>query len=378
MSRPAKIIIDLAALQHNVARIREMAPASKIIAMVKSNAYGHGLESIGTALAAEVEALGVACLEEGLMLREKGVTTPSIVLMEGVFQAEELLLSADHRFSLVVHRSRQIEFLEKFSSHYPFGVWLKIDTGMHRLGFNPQDVQSAWLRLMNCSRVKKPIGFMTHFAESDRGGSDGMHRQLELFNKVTANLHGPRSLAKSGAILDLPQAHCDWVRPGIILYGASPWPHSTGMQYGLLPVMSFCSELIAVNKLMKGDSIGYGGIWNAPEDMRVGVVAAGYGDGYPQGAQNGTPVLVNGQRCSTVGRVSMDMLTVDLRGQPDARPGDPVTLWGRGLPAEEVAEYSGSSVYELLTRMPGRRVRVSVEPSVLPVTEKRGETCAII
>lgn len=379
MSRPAKIIIDPVALLHNVGRVREMAPRSRIIAMVKSYAYGHGLEQIAGILHEHVDALGVACIEEGIALRGAGLTSIPIILMEGVFHGSELEPAMQHHFTLVVHRQGQIDMLEKFPHPHSFDVWLKINTGMNRLGFDPRHAEAAWLRLMSCPRVRKPIGLMSHFAETSEPNSPGMQRQLALFNKISTNLHGPRSLAKSAAVLDSPETHMEWLRPGIILYGVSPWPDRTGRDHGLLPVMTFCSELIAVHHVQKNEKIGYGGTYSCPEDMRVGVVAAGYGDGYPQHAANGTPVLVNGQICPLIGRVSMDMLTVDLRTQPEARTGDPVVLWGKGLPVEHVAQHCNSSAYELLTRMPGQRMPLRIEPAPAAVSpETKGEMHAIV
>lgn len=358
MSRPARITIDLDALQHNLQQVRQMAPHSAVMAMVKSNAYGHGLERIATALG-NADALGVACSEEGMLLRAAGVRNP-VVLMEGLFDESELPVAVANDFILVVHHVSQVEMLEKHTVQKPLQIWLKIDTGMHRLGFHPDDVRAMHARLMNCTTVKKPIGLMTHFAESDSLDRAPTLQQLDIFNTITDGLQGPRSLANSAGILAWPTAHADWVRPGIMLYGASPFAGHRGVEHHLKPVMTLNSRLIAIHDLQKGSRIGYGGTFSCPEDMRIGVVGIGYGDGYPRHAQNGTPVLVNGRLCPLVGRVSMDMITVDLRTQPDARIGDPVLLWGPGLPVEVVAEYSETSGYELLTRIT-QRVHVAVE-----------------
>lgn len=369
MSRPARIIIDLAALQHNFAQVLERVPASQIMAMVKSDAYGHGIERIAGALPM-ADAFGVACSAEGLALRETGITQP-IVLMEGVFESHELLLAGQHHFSLVIHHMAQIDMLEKYPGRSAFSVWLKINTGMNRLGISVREVQGAWLRLMNCTNVRKPVGLMTHFAETTDRDSDVLKEQLRLFHAATAELPGPRSLAKSGIILGDPVMHGDWVRPGILLYGAAPWPDQTGESLGLRPVMTLASRLIAIQEVAKNQRVGYGGTWICPEDMRIGIVAAGYGDGYPQGACNGTPVLVGGKVCPLAGRVSMDMLAVDLRSRPEAAPGDLVTLWGKGLPVETVAEHvPGSSAWELLTRMTGRPRVVTIQPETVPAGGK--------
>ncbi|MDX1900802.1 MAG: alanine racemase [Gammaproteobacteria bacterium] len=359
MSRPAQITIDITALKHNFAKIRMLARQSRIIAMVKANAYGHGLLRIASALP-ETDAFGVACIEEGMQLRALGIQNP-IILMEGLFTSDELQLAIENHFSIVVHHPEQINMLEAYKKNNTISVWLKINTGMNRLGFKPKYVLTAWQRLMHCAHVKKPIGLMTHFAESDLIHSAKTVQQMALFESTTADLSGPRSLANSGAILTNPATHADWIRPGMILYGGSPFADKTGLEFDLRPVMSLTSRLIAINDVSRGARVGYGGTWTCPEDTRIGVVAMGYGDGYPRHARNGTPVLVNQKICPLVGRVSMDMLTVDLNTQPDARVGDPVVLWGEGLPAEHVAANSETTNYELLTHITQR----------VPIIEKK-------
>lgn len=362
MSRPTQITIDLAAVSHNLKQIRTIAPRCAIMAMVKSNAYGHGLSRIALALP-NTDALGVACLEEGSQLRKAGVDN-AIVLMEGLFSTEELSRAAAGNFTIVVHHEGQVAMLEQHRLPQPIAVWLKIDTGMHRLGFQPNEAVRMYQRLSQCASVKQPIGLMTHFAESDAVKGESTQKQINLFQRATKGLIGPRSLANSAGILAWPSAHGDWVRPGIMLYGASPLAGYTGSQHGLQPVMSLTSELIAIHDLQKGERIGYGATYECPENMRVGVIAIGYGDGYPRHAKNGTPTLVNGVLCPLAGRVAMDMITVDLRAQPNAKVGDPVMLWGKELPVEVVAEHSGTTCYELLTRIT-QRVRVVVTGQVL-------------
>lgn len=357
MSRPAKVIIQLDALRHNFQQIKLRAPHSSILAMVKANGYGHGMERVALALP-EVDAFGVACIEEGLLLRQAGVPH-AIVLMEGLFSSDELSRAAAESFTLVVHHVAQVEMLESSSHLAPLSVWLKINTGMNRLGFAPEKVNAMHQRLVKCLAVKKPIGLMSHFATADILSNAYTERQIAVFDQATAELSGPRSLCNSAGILAWPSAQRDWVRPGLMLYGASPFAGQQGAQHQLRPVMSLQSELIAIQEITKDECVGYGGTWTCPEKMRVGVVALGYGDGYPQYARAGTPVLVNGQVCPLVGRVSMDMLTVDLRKQPDAKIGDPVVLWGEGLPIELAAEENHTSAYELLTRVT-QRVTVEV------------------
>jgi alanine racemase len=332
--------------------VHEAAPGRSVIAMVKANAYGHGIVRVARALS-KADALGVASLEEGVVLREAGITQP-IVLIEGLFYPEELVEAAKHDFTLVVHHLPQVEMLEQSNLDHAFPVWLKINTGMHRLGVDVSELNTLYQRLLSARSVKKPIGLMTHFAEADLTQSAATSEQMTLFERATSAFSGPRSLANSAGILAWADAHGDWVRPGLMLYGASPFADKTGLDLDLQPVMTLSSRLIAIVPVKKGGKVGYGGTWTAPEDMLVGVVGIGYGDGYPQFAQNGTPVLVNGVECSLVGRVSMDMLTVDLRKLPGAQIGDLVVLWGAGLPVETVARHSRTSAYEILTRMTPR------------------------
>ena len=352
MSRPTYMKIDLAALKHNLERVHALAPNRSVIAMVKANAYGHGIVRVAHALTG-ADALGVASLEEGMLLRDAGITQP-IVLVEGLFYPEEIDEAAKREFTLVIHHLPHVEMLEKATVDKPFKVWLKINTGMHRLGIDPSELDPIYARLMAAKSVHKPIGLMTHFAEADMIDGEATAKQLSLFNRVTAKLTGPRSLANSAAIIGWPSAQGDWVRPGLMLYGASPFSNKTGIEHDLQAVMTLWSRLIAITQVKQGGKVGYGGTWQAPEAMLVGVVGVGYGDGYPQFAKNGTPVLVNGIECPLVGRVSMDMLTVDLRKQPNAKIGDPVVLWGEGLPVERVGQYGNTSAYEILTRMTPR------------------------
>lgn len=355
MARPARVTIDVAALRHNLTCIRALAGTRQVTAMVKANAYGHGLVRVGQALAsAGVDILGVASLEEALALRVAGVHCP-IVMVEGVFSASELPAVQASQIEIVVHHFQQIEWLEQFADPaHPVRVWLKIDSGMHRLGFQPEEVREAWQRLQDCPAVAHPVVLMTHLANADDLGDDYTHWQLRCFNDVTAGLSGPRSIANSAGLLGWPETLGDTVRPGIMLYGVSPFATGSGPEYGLQAVMTLHSELIAVRTHKAGESVGYGGVWLCPCDMPIGVVAVGYGDGYPRHAPTGTPVLVNGQRVPLIGRVSMDMVLVDLRTQAQARVGDPVVLWGHGLPVEEIARDAGTISYELLCHVAPR------------------------
>ena len=352
MTRPTQLIIDLHALNHNFRQIRHFAPKSKVMAMVKADAYGHGAERIAQALDV-ADALGVASLEEALSLRRAGVRCP-IVLMEGLFTKAELIEALAHQFILVLHHEDQLAMLEESTQTHTCSVWVKINTGMCRLGFSPEDFSRILPRLNACEAIQKPMGWMTHFAEADNLAADATLEQIALFHSLIHDLPGPQSLANSAGILGWPKSHATWVRPGIMLYGISPFKDKKADDYQLLPVMTLQAKLIAIHKIKKGARIGYGGTWVAPEDMLVGVVSAGYGDGYPQFTKTGTPILVNNKICPLVGRVSMDMLTIDLRSQPQARIGDPVILWGKGLPIEIIALASNTSAYELVTRMTHR------------------------
>jgi alanine racemase len=349
--RRTEVSLDLEALRNNLQRLREAAPASRVMAAIKANGYGHGLEWVARTIP-DVDALGVACFEEAAKLREAGITTP-ITLLEGFFHADELSLICHYQLDVVIHQAHQIAILEQQPPSSLLRVWLKVDSGMHRLGIPADETTLQWRRLAAITSVE-PIGLMTHLASADDLNDGTTERQLTIFRESCAGLPGERTIANSAGLLGWPQSHADLNRPGIALYGVSPFIGGRGEQHGLRPVMTLRSELIAVNRLKRGDAVGYGGSWCCPEDMAVGVVAVGYGDGYPRHAVAGTPVLLNGRRVPLVGRVSMDMITVDLRDQPEARIGDEVVLWGEGLPVEEIAEHATTIPYELLCGVTGR------------------------
>lgn len=354
--------INLSALRHNLARVKTFAPHSAVMAMVKADAYGHGLLRVAPALAA-ADALGVARLEEALELYEAGNTIP-IVIMSGYLGAAELKKMVQYNIAAAIHTEEQVKLLEQTSLEQPLQVWLKIDTGMHRLGFSAAEVPAIYQRLMASAKVKKPIGVMTHFAQADQIDNPITQQQINLFQQTANTIHAElRSMANSAAIIrgltntrdieDLTNTK-DWVRPGIMLYGVSPFLGHNGQEYGLQPVMTLKSQIIAIHDLQKDDAVGYGGTWVCPKEMRIGVVAVGYGDGYPRHADNNTPVLVNGVRCHLAGRVSMDLMTIDLSQCPQAKIGDSVILWGADLPIEEVAYCAETIAYELLCHMTRR------------------------
>lgn len=346
MTRPARVVIDLAALHHNLSRIRQFAPASRIMAIVKADAYGHGLERIAQALPT-VDAFGVACLEEAEQLRFSGITQP-ILLLEGPYTAEELNQVQMLELDIVVHHENQLQMLEQARLPSPVNVWLKIDSGMHRLGFSPAGTDSAWQRLLNCGNAVTPPRLMTHFACANEPDNPMTEEQLRVFNDACGHIPAQRTLANSAAIVAWPASHADWVRPGLMLYGVAPIQDKTAADLDLLPVMSLESELISVKQLQRGDPVGYGADWRCPQTMPIGIVAAGYADGFPRHATSGTPIVVNSRRASIIGNTSMDMLAVDLRQVPEAQVGDPVQLWGAQLPVEEVALHAGTIPYELL------------------------------
>ncbi|CAK0751439.1 Alanine racemase [Gammaproteobacteria bacterium] len=355
MTRPALAVIDRAALRHNLNQVRSIASNCQVMAIVKANAYGHGLVRVARLLAEDkgVDAFGVACLEEAKVLRAAGVKLP-ITLLEGVFEADEYRDAARLGLTVVIHHPWQADALQSTALPWPVSIWLKIDTGMHRLGLPPKTVTSIWERLRTCRSALLPIGLMTHFACADARNSPITDRQLACFRETVSGLSGAWCLANSAAILSDSATHGQWVRPGLMLYGVSPFSNEHASNLGLRPVMQFTSRLIAINQVHQGETVGYGGSWICATDTVVGTVAAGYADGYPRHAPSGTKVLVNGRTAPLVGRVSMDMLCVDLNSHPDARIGDTVLLWGEGLSVEEIATAADTIPYELLCHIAPR------------------------
>ncbi|MGM3174615.1 alanine racemase [Dickeya lacustris] len=347
--KTATAVIDRQALRHNLHRIRQLAPHSRVIAIVKANAYGHGaLEAAHTFC--DADGYGVSRLSEALALREAGITKP-IVLLEGFFCADDLPLLAQHQLETAVHSEEQLAALEQADLPHPLTVWMKIDTGMHRLGVHPEQAQAFYTRLCACANVVQPVNLMSHFSRADEPQAGTTEAQLACFDAFTHHKPGLQSIAASGGILLWPQAHRDQVRPGIILYGVSPLGEGDARQWDFQPAMTLTSHLIAVREHRAGETVGYGGTWLSPRDTRLGVIAIGYGDGYPRDAKAGTPVWVNGRIVPLSGRVSMDMITVDLGPDAQDSVGDEVILWGGPLPVEQVAAHNGMSAYELITRL---------------------------
>ncbi|PKO46042.1 MAG: alanine racemase [Betaproteobacteria bacterium HGW-Betaproteobacteria-4] len=359
-SRPIRARIAPTAILHNYRLAKRHAPQARAWAVVKANAYGHGQWRAVEALCGEADGFALLEAENAVALREAGVTQP-ILLLEGVFSARDVRAVIEHRLTCVVHCLEQLELLVRNGQFTaPVALYLKLNTGMNRLGFTPETLAKAWAILQQLPQLD--VTLMTHFAEAD--GERGVGEQLARFQGMAGDWSGPVCLANSAAILHHPQTHGDWVRPGIMLYGASPFAEQSAESLGLKPVMTLESAIIGVQDLVAGDRVGYGGTFTADKPMRVGVVACGYADGYPRHAPSGTPIAVMGRRTKTVGRVSMDMLACDLTDIPEAGIGAPVTLWGEGLagsvPADEVASAAGTIAYELFCAL-APRVPVSTD-----------------
>lgn len=355
MARPTRVYIDTTALLHNVRRVRQCAPGKKIIAMVKANAYGCGLPSVLPALEGQVEAFGVASLEEAMALRGLG-SRSDCVLFQGVFGSDELHLVARQNFQCVIHHLPQLQWLLNTPLSKKIKVFVKVNTGMHRLGFSPAESHEIIHALSNCPWVDEDIGLMTHLACADEPDNISNQQQLLSFNHLSVPQHVKitRSIANSAAILALPEMHVDIVRPGIMLYGVSPFANQDGRALGLMPVMRFVSAVSAIHHYPPNAPIGYGSTWQSDKASIIGVVAAGYGDGYPRHVAANTTVWVNGFLAPIVGRISMDMLTIDLTDCPGVAIGDAVELWGQNIPVEAIARAAGTIAYELICQLSPR------------------------
>lgn len=343
----AQALVSRAALRHNLKQLRSYSPQSKMMAVVKANAYGHGVEAVVNTLT-EADGYGVARASEAVALREAGVTKPLLVL-EGFFSAEEALQLSQHGVAVALHSEEQLRCLEQSRLPAPLEVWVKIDTGMHRLGLLPEQWRDLLPRIQACRNIQQPVKLMSHFACADEPEHPLNRQQQACFDEQQGELALETSFANSAGILFHPQSHGSWNRPGIALYGISPQVDSFGRDFKLIPAMTMQSTVIAVREHPKGGSVGYGASWQSEHATRLGVVAMGYGDGYPRTAPSGTPVWVNGREVPIVGRVSMDMLCVELGPEAQDRPGDRVVLWGPELPAEKVAASIGTIAYELVT-----------------------------
>ncbi|MDV9033722.1 alanine racemase [Pseudomonas sp. RAC1] len=349
--RPARALIDLQALRHNYRLARELAGA-KALAVVKADAYGHGAVRCALALEADADGFAVACIEEALELRAAGIKAP-VLLLEGFFEASELALIAEHDLWCVVHSLWQLEAIEQHPVHKPLNIWLKLDSGMHRVGLHPKDYHEAYQRLLASGKVAR-IVLMSHFSRADELDAATTEQQVAAFEAARQGLTAECSLRNSPGVLAWPNTPSDWVRPGIMLYGASPFEVEQAQAARLQPVMTLQSRIISVRELPIGEPVGYGARFTSTRPTRVGVVAMGYADGYPRHAPSGTPVVVAGKRTQLIGRVSMDMLCVDLTEVPEATVGSPVELWGKQVLASDVAQQAGTIPYQIFCNL--RRV----------------------
>jgi alanine racemase len=352
------VTIDIGALQNNLAVLRRLAPKSRVMAVIKANAYGHGLVAVARALES-ADALAVARVGEALALRAAGIKTP-IVLLEGVMDREQLEAAAAADLELIVHSAEQLELLGAAPAGARFKIWLKLDSGMNRLGFKGDAFRMAHAALSALPCVQVPLNLCTHLSSADSPELPTTAEQLMVFGAATRSLAGERSVVSSAALLNFPDSHADWVRPGLALYGISPLRGTTGADHGLRPVMTLCSRVIALKDLAEGEQVGYGADWTATRPTRLAIASVGYGDGYPRSAASGTPVLVNGERGGLAGRVSMDMLAIDVTEvQSPVKVGDPVVLWGNGLPVEEIALWAETIPYTLVCGI-SQRVAVTL------------------
>jgi alanine racemase len=358
MPRPIEALIHPDAIAHNLGVARQRAGDARLWGVIKANAYGHGIERVWPALAV-ADGLALLDLAEAQRVRDLGWRGP-VLLLEGCFEARDLELCSRLNLWHVIHHDEQIAWLAAHKTHQPHRVFLKMNTGMNRLGYTPQAWRGAWVRLNALPQVDE-ISLMTHFSDAD--GPKGVDAAVEAFLAVTHDLPGERSLGNSAAILrhaQRPEVRADWVRSGILSYGSAPdHPEHDIAHWNLIPAMTLRSRLIGLQHLQPGDTVGYGSTYRAEREMRIGIVACGYADGYPRHAPSGTPVLVDGVRCTTAGRVSMDMLAVDLTPVPQAGIGSEVTLWGHGphgsrLPIDEVAQAAGTIGYELMCALAAR------------------------
>jgi len=347
-------VISREAVRHNYVKIQSLAPNSKVIAILKANAYGHGLLEMAQALP-ECDAIGVARLEEALALRDGGIVKP-ILLLEGFFKPGDIPILVTNNLQTVVHNFEQITHLEQAPPfHGQLTVWLKVDTGMNRLGIAAEDFEQATSRLNNIDFIVEPLNYMTHFACADDLDNPFTNEQAQQFYQLVDGLGGELTLANSAGLLAWPNTRADWIRPGLLLYGCSPIINRIGRDDGFMAAMTLSSSVIAVKSVTTGDKVGYGSSWTATQNTTLAVVAIGYGDGYPRRAKDGTPVLINNKRYPIVGRVSMDMITVDLGANSDlVQCGDKAIMWGPELPVEEIALCADTICYELILQLTSR------------------------
>ncbi len=353
MARDTIAVLSTENLLHNLEVIKQRASNCKIIAMTKANAYGHGLRSVSQRLDKKVDSIGVAYVDEAIALRQAGVKCP-ITLMEGVFSINELLLASCENFHVVFRDNEQVEWLKNSQLPSPIYAWVKVDTGMGRLGFPPEQAMLVYKELMKLPHLVRDVGIMSHLACAEQAEHPQNQQQINLFRQLYHDVQAAKSLCNSAAIFNFTADHFDVVRPGLALYGSSPITGVSAQELGLKPVMTLQTRLMSVRVAKAGTYIGYGARYQCPHDMKIGIIAIGYGDGYSRTFRDGTPILVNKQRCHLVGKVSMDMSSIDLTNCPNAKPGDLVVLWGEDLPIEEVAQHSECSPYDLFCSIQNR------------------------
>ena len=349
MKRSAHITIHPTALQHNLLRAKESAPSSKVNAVIKSNAYGHGAIAAAGILYQLADGFAVSCLPEAIELRQAGIDLP-ITVLQGHQTMDELRAAEHFKLRLVVHDNNQLNLLDQYPNNYRFDVGIKIDSGMHRLGFHADQAHYIYTKLFHHPQVNPDeLMMMTHLSCADEPKNNTTSRQLDCFNHACQEIKAPKSIANSAGVLAWEASHVDWIRPGIMLYGSSPFLESDAIQQNLQAAMTLNAPIIAIHDLKKGDSIGYAATWQCPKDMRVAVVACGYADGYPRHAPSGTPAWLKGHELSLVGRVSMDMIVLDINTiKEPVKVGDTVELWGKNLSVDRVAHHSETIAYELL------------------------------
>lgn len=358
MSRAAVAVLSTENLLHNIKTIKAKVAPAKVIAVVKANAYGHGIRSVSMRLDKYTDMFGVASIDEAEILRQVGITKP-ILLMEGVFEPSELLIASTAKFHVVFHTLKQLEWLENKDLPLPINAWLKINTGMGRLGFSVEDAANIFLRLSQSNKITHPVRVLSHFACAEEKEHGLNAQQINNFHKVIYAISSEHSfneysLCNSAAIFNFPSCYYDYVRPGLSIYGVSPLPQYIGTDLGLKPVMTLQTNISAIQYFKKGATIGYGARYICPRDMIIGIAAFGYGDGYPFSAKDRTPVLVNGVICNIIGRISMDMMTIDLTDLKTHDIGDSVILWGESLPIERIANHTSTTTWNMLTSIQNR------------------------
>ncbi|MEM0955185.1 MAG: alanine racemase [Pseudomonadota bacterium] len=350
MPRPTRAVVDLGALDHNCKLAAELSGAGALMPVVKANAYGHGAVEAARVFERHAAALAVASTEEAVTLRESGIQAP-ILLLQGIFSADELQIASRQDFWIMLQNDAQLGLVESSELPRPVSCWIKLDTGMHRLGFLPSRAHELHQRLQACPQVGGDTVLATHLACADEPDNAHTRAQLHCFLTHTEGLDAQHSIANSPALLAWPDARSHWNRPGVMLYGQSPFAFEQDTAQKLQPAMTLLSEIQALRDVPVGDSVGYGSSWVASRPSRIATVPVGYGDGYPRAAPSGTPVLINGHRAALAGRVSMDMITVDVTDLPNVALGDTVTLWGQGLSTNEIADWAGTISYEVTTRL---------------------------